>query len=68
MGKRARWVLIGVVLLAVVGVGWMKARRVSEPIARWALADGTELRLQYVTYGMSIASLVRVRSEFCQPD
>ena len=51
MGKRARWVLIGVVLLAVVGVGWMKARRVSEPIARWALADGTELRLQYVTYG-----------------
>lgn len=51
MGKRARWILVGVVLLAVVAVGWMKLRHGSEPIARWALADGTELRLQYVTYG-----------------
>ena len=51
MGKRARWILVGVVLLAVVGVGWMKARRPHEPVVRFALSDGTELRLEYVTYG-----------------
>ena len=51
MGKRARWILCIVALLAVVGMGLAKLRRGPEPIARFPLPDGTELRLEYVTYG-----------------
>ncbi len=51
MDKRARWILFGVGLLAVAGVGWVKMRRANEPVARWLLLDGTELRLERVTYG-----------------
>ena len=51
MGKRARWTLGGIVLLSVIGFGGAKLRREHEPIARWPLPDGTELRLEYVTYG-----------------
>ena len=51
MGKRARWILLSVGLLAVVGFGWAKLRRGHEPVARFPLPDGTELRLEQVTYG-----------------
>ena len=51
MGKRARWLLFGVALLIAVGFGWAKLRCGHEPVARWPLLDGTELRLEYVTYG-----------------
>ena len=51
MGKRARWILLGVAVLTVVGFGWVKLRRGHEPVARWPLPDGTELRLEQVTYG-----------------
>jgi hypothetical protein len=51
MSKRARWILFGVVLLAVICFGSAKVLHEHEPVARWPLPDGTELRLEYVTYG-----------------
>ena len=51
MGKKARWILLVVVVLLAAGFGFAKFRAKHEPVARWALPDGTELRLEYVTYG-----------------
>lgn len=51
MGKRACWTLGGIVLLIVIGFGWAKLLREHEPVAHWPLPDGTELRLEYITYG-----------------
>ena len=50
MGKKARWILL-VMLLLAAGFGFVKYRGRHQPVARWELADGTELRLEYLTYG-----------------
>ena len=50
MGKRSRWILAVVAVVLVAGFG-IAAYRSRQPVACWTLADGTELRLEYVTYG-----------------
>ena len=51
MGKKSRWILVVAVVLLAAGFGFAKYRAKHEPVARIALPDGTELRLEYVTYG-----------------
>ena len=50
-GKKARWILAGVAVLLAAGFVIVKHRARHEPEVRIALADGTELRLEYVTFG-----------------
>ena len=51
MGKNRRRILLVAVLLLAVGCGIAAYRSRHQPIARWTLDDGTELRLEYMTYG-----------------
>lgn len=51
MGKRVRWILFGVVLIGVIVAGLVRQTRSVGPAARFTMADGAELRLEYVTYG-----------------
>jgi hypothetical protein len=48
--KRKR-ILWSAILALTVAIGLVRYRPQHEPIARMALPDGTELRLEYVTYG-----------------
>lgn len=48
--RKVRWIAGSVVLFALV-VGVVVYRPAHEPVARMALPDGTELRVEYVTYG-----------------
>jgi hypothetical protein len=51
MRKKLRWILLGAALLLAGLVGVMTYRPKHEPLRRIPLPDGTEVRLEYVTYG-----------------
>ncbi len=51
MGKTLRQGFVVVALLLAVGFIFVKYGKKHEPVARVPLPDGTELRLEYVTYG-----------------
>jgi hypothetical protein len=51
MKKRRRWIVVFLALLFSAGCVLVFYHPGHEPVARMALPDGTELRLEYVAYG-----------------